>query len=180
MQIHRSSPRASSRRALLTGVSLGLLFLVLMPARPALAGRQEKPPRDVTQFNLGKNALALAGYDPVAYFAEDAKPQKGDAKLELVHDGVRYRFASEENRKLFRTSPAKYEPAYGGWCAYAMAQKEKVEVDPESFLVREGRLMLFYKGWFNDTRAKFQKDAANLTRKADAKWAELLDPPKPK
>ncbi len=181
MKTTSDSHLTPARRALLLGSSLALLLLVLAPARSALAAApQEKPPRDVAQFNLGKNGLALAGHDPVAYFAEDGKPRKGDAKFELVHDGVRYRFANEANQKLFQASPAKYEPAYGGWCAYAMAQKEKVEVDPESFLVRDGRLMLFYKGWFNDTRAKFLKDADNLTRKADAKWAELIAPPKPK
>jgi YHS domain-containing protein len=147
----------------------------------AAQGETEKPVRPVEHFNLGKNALALAGYDPVSYFAEGGgKPTKGRAEHELVHQGVRYRFAKAANLKLFEQSPAKFEPAYGGWCAYAMAEKQKVEVDPESFLIQDGRLMVFYKGWFNDTRAKFKKDPANLTRKADANWAEILTPPKPK
>lgn len=169
-----------TRRAL-----LGLLALCLASAGLARDGhaapRQVTQTRDTKHWNLGKDALALDGYDPVAYFADGGgKPKKGAASLELVHQGVRYRFASEANRTLFQKDPARFEPAYGGWCAYAMAQKEKVEIDPESFLLQDGRLMLFYKGWFNDTRAKFQKDATALTKKADAKWAELLAPPKPK
>ncbi|NOT28890.1 MAG: YHS domain protein [Planctomycetes bacterium] len=158
-----------------------IVFLTLLACLAPFATAQEKPPRDVKHYNLGKNALALSGYDPVAYFEEGGgKPRKGDAKLELVHEGARYRFASEANKALFQKSPAKFEPAYGGWCAYAMAQKEKVEIDPESFLLRDGRLMLFYKGWFNDTREKFKKDPAALTKKADEKWAELIAPPQPR
>lgn len=171
-------PRVQSR----TLLALACLLLAwLAPLAAAAPVKQGTPTRDVRQYNLGKDALALSGYDPVAYFEEGGgKPRKGDAKLELVHAGVRYRFASEANRALFQKNPTRFEPAYGGWCAYAMAQKEKVEVDPESFLLRDGRLMLFYKGWFNDTRAKFLKDATALTRRADEKWAELIAPPKPK
>jgi len=160
-----------------------LLLLALVGAlAPRLAAQGERPaqkPRDVKHHHLDKAGLALSGYDPVAYFPEGSgKPRKGDPKLELQHEGVRYRFASEANRALFQKSPSKYEPAYGGWCAYAMAKGDKVDIDPESFLVRDGRLFLFYKGWFNDTRAKFLKDPAELTRKADGSWAKLVAPPK--
>ena len=61
-----------------------------------------------------------------------------------------------------------------------MAKKEKVEVDVQSFVVRDGRLFLFYQGLFNDTRAKWLKDPDGLTKKADEKWAQLIAPPKPK
>jgi hypothetical protein len=164
----------------LTRACAPLLMLALLLA-PHTAFAQEQKARDVSQFNLGKDGLALQGYDPVAYFAEGgAKPAKGLDTITATHDGVLYRFASEEHKKLFLASPDKYEPAYGGWCAYAMAKKEKVEVDPESFLTTGGRLMLFYKGWFNDTRAKWMKDEAGFTTKADAGWKEVNVPPKPK
>ena len=161
-------------------VALVLAFVaLLLGPRPLLA--QEKKARDVTQFNLGKDALALQGYDPVAYFKEGgAKPAKGLETISVLQDGVRYRFASEDHKKLFLATPAKYEPAYGGWCAYAMAKKDKVEIDPESFLTTGDRLMVFYKGFFNDTRAKWVKDEAAYTVKADKCWAELIAPPKPK
>jgi hypothetical protein len=156
-----------------------VLVAVLSSAHSGLA--QVKPPRDVSQFNLGRDGLALQGYDPVAYFAEGgAKPTKGLDTITVKQDGVLYRFATEEHKKLFLASPDKYEPAYGGWCAYAMSKKEKVEVDPESFLTTNGRLMLFYKGFFNDTRSKWLKDEAGFTTKADAGWKQVNVPPKPK
>jgi YHS domain-containing protein len=153
----------------------GALAVRLEPATPDAAQEPEKKPRDVSQYNLGKNALALAGFDPVAYFPEGGgRALKGLAEIELVHEGVRYRFASEETRKLFQKKPAKYEPRYGGWCAFAMASGEKVEIDPKSFVVSGDKLFVFYKSLVNETRKKWLKDAAELEKRADAAWAELL------
>jgi hypothetical protein len=157
-----------------------LLLLVLAPN--AGAGWQEpRKPRDLTHFNLGKGELALQGYDPVAYFAAGGgKPRKGLATITATHEGVLYRFASAENRKLFLATPATFEPQYGGWCAFAMADKEKVEIDPESFLVSDGRLYLFFKSWYADTRAKWKKDERGLAAKADAAWRALHTPKPPR
>ena len=118
--------------------------------------------------------LALQGWDPVACFPEGGgKARKGNGKLGSVHGGVTYRFASEEHRQLFLADPWKYEPAYGGWCAYAMAEGDKVEIDPESFRILDGRLFVFYDGFFGDTRAKWLKDEAALLKRADAAWTRL-------
>lgn len=190
----RTRPVPNLRSRITTPAPVIALLLALAVAPPAVRAqgtgqdtgrekqeKQEKKERDVSQFNLGKDALALQGYDPVAYFKEGGgKPAKGLDTIATVYQGVRYRFATEEHKKLFLASPEKYEPAYGGWCAFAMAKKDKVEVDPESFLTTNGRLMLFYKGFFNDTRAKWLKDEAGMTTKADKYWAELTAPPKPK
>ena len=138
-----------------------------------------KTPRDVSQFNLGSHgddALAIDGYDPVSYFPEGGgKPLEGDQKITADFRGVRYRFASEANRKLFLKEPTKFEPAYGGWCAYGMAKNDKVEIDPESFLIVDGHLMLYFNGLFADTRAKWQDEGGDtLKPKADASWDKFL------
>jgi len=131
-------------------------------------------PRAVKQHNLGKRQLALAGYDPVAYFPEGGgKPQRGLEQHELEHEGARYRFASAEHLERFRAQPARYEPAHGGWCSYAMGKDgSKVEIDPRSFVVSGGRLFLFYKSFFADTRSSWLADA-QLEPRADAAWQKL-------
>jgi len=73
-------------------------------------------------FNL-KGNLAIEGYDPVSFFA--GEPQKGKAELKLTHNGVTYQFASQANLNKFKANPEAYEPAYGGWCAYAMGDSGK-------------------------------------------------------
>lgn len=126
----------------------------------------------VKHYNLGSDKLALSGYDPVGYFTA-GKALKGQAGISASHDGVTYRFAAEENRKLFVASPEKYLPTYGGWCATAMAKGEKVEIDPTNFKVTNGRLFLFFKAFYANAIKDWNKDESNLTSKADANWKKI-------
>lgn len=123
-------------------------------------------------FNIEKSALALEGYDVVSYF--NGKPQKGSASITYTVKGIKYCFASVKDLELFKSNPDKYEPAYGGWCAYAMGAKgEKVEVDPETFKIVNGKLYLFYNAFFNNTLTDWNKDEINLKKKADANWLKI-------
>lgn len=120
-------------------------------------------------FNLEKG-LAIQGYDPVAYFTQQ-KAVKGKKEFAALADGVTYYFANQENKTLFLKDYKKYEPQYGGWCAYAMgASGEKVEVDPETFKILNGKLYLFYHSWINNTLTKWNRDETNLKTKADTNW----------
>jgi YHS domain-containing protein len=150
-----------------------LSLLLAAQAAPAADDAASKPRPALEKLNLEKAGLAIEGYDPVAYFPEGgAKPKRGDKRLETVHRGVRYRFASAANRALFLATPTRYEPAYGGWCAWAMADGEAVEIDPKSFLVQDGELLLFYDGLFADTHKRWRKgDGAALKVKADRHWS---------
>jgi YHS domain-containing protein len=131
--------------------------------------------------NLNKAGLALEGYDPVSYFRPDAAKQgpiKGNPKFQAKQDDAIYYFSSELNQQEFLKNPSKYVPAFGGWCAYAVAEKKtKFEVDTKSFLIQDGRLLLFYKGFLADTRDKWQntktKPATNYLKDADAHWPEV-------
>lgn len=124
------------------------------------------------QFNL-ENGLALQGYDAVAYFTKN-KAVKGTAAYTFTYKNVMYRFATPANLKAFQENPEKYEPQYGGWCAYAMgATGEKVEVDPETFKIKDGKLFLFYHSFINNTLPKWNKDEENLHKKADASWSKF-------
>lgn len=145
-------------------------------ATPTTLSSTAPTSRATAAWNLaGTSHLALSGYDPVAYFPEGGgKPAKGAQSISLVHGGVLYRFATEANKAAFESNPARYEPAYGGWCAWAMKQGDKVEVDPESFVIQDNRLLLFYNGVFADTRSKWLKgDATAEAAAADASWLKI-------
>ena len=123
------------------------------------------------QFNLEDN-IAIEGYDPVAYFKNN-KATKGKRELAVSHQGVIYYFASAENKEEFKKTPGRYEPEYGGWCAYAMGYKgEKVIVDPKTFKVLDGKLYLFYNKFFNNTLTEWNKDEARLKQQADKNWTK--------
>ncbi|MBC8153587.1 MAG: YHS domain protein [Bacteroidetes bacterium] len=137
------------------------------------AQAQSSPAVRKQQFNL-ENGLAIQGYDPVAYFTQN-KAVKGSTANTVDHKSVTYHFATPANADAFRRNPDKYEPAYGGWCAYAMGEGgEKVSVDPKTFKVKDGHLYLFYNQFFNNTLPKWNKDEVNLHRKADQSWTKFV------
>ncbi|WP_235890125.1 YHS domain-containing (seleno)protein [Flavobacterium gawalongense] len=72
----------------------------------------------LTHFNLERK-VALQGYDPVAYFKQ-GKAVKGKKELTASYEGITYNFSIPVNREYFLKNPLKYEPQFGGWCAYAM------------------------------------------------------------
>lgn len=124
-------------------------------------------------YNI-KSGLAIQGYDPVSYFTKN-KAEKGNSKFSSVYLGVTYYFSSDANKKTFLVNPSKYEPQYGGWCAYAMGYSgKKVEVDPETFKIVDGKLYLFYNSFFNNTLTDWNKDEKNLKSKADKNWTNLI------
>lgn len=124
-------------------------------------------------FNLEKN-VAIQGYDPVAYFKQNAAV-KGKSEFSVSHLGVIYYFSSAENKNIFLKDPTAYEPQYGGWCAYAMGNTgEKVEIDPDTFKIVNGKLYLFYNKLFNNTLKSWNKDEANLKAKADVNWQKIF------
>jgi YHS domain-containing protein len=128
-----------------------------------------------TTFNL-ENGVALKGYDPVAYLKQ-GKAIRGRKEISAMVEGVTYYFSSDDERKIFLSDPRSYEPAYGGWCAYAMgATGEKVDIDPETFKVEKGRLFVFYNRFFNNTLPKWNKDEEHLRTQADQNWMKLFKP----
>src|SRR6266480_2119099 len=96
-----------------------------------------------TLFNLDKNGVAIQGYDPVAFFT-DNKPVMGKPEFPSRHNGALYYFVSKEHRELFKGDPAKYEPVFGGYCAYGVSKGKLLEVDVEAFQIVNGRLLLQY------------------------------------
>jgi hypothetical protein len=126
----------------------------------------------LNHFNV-KKAVAIEGYDPVSYF--DGKPAKGDPGIKFVHKAISYHFISKENLDRFKGNPERYEPAYGGWCAYAMGEKaEKVKIDPETFKITNGKLYLFYNFWGNNTLEDWNKDEQRLKKSGDENWRQIV------
>lgn len=155
-------------------------------APPAEAAPAEKTPTDDApaelrrkSFNLDEDGVALQGYDPLSYF-DKSGPKLGRKEHTFVLRGVTYRFASAENKAKFEADPAKYEPPYGGWCAWAVIDGDKVEIDPLNFEVIDGKVYLFYKGWLGNAKKKWdEKLKAEGSKKtvasADSGWKKLAD-----
>ena len=146
------------------------LFVVIAAFIAITAWAQEG--KRTANFNLEKK-VAIQGYDPVAYFRQ-GKAIKGKKEIASSYEGAIYYFASQADKDIFAKNPAGYEPQYGGWCAYAMgASGEKVEINPETFKIIDGKLYLFYNAYFNNTLKSWNKDETNLKKKADLSWKKI-------
>jgi YHS domain-containing protein len=122
-------------------------------------------------LNLDKNGLALQGFDPVAFFTQN-KPVKGKPEFKSTYNSANYYFASGENKALFDKEPAKFEPAYGGFCAYGVSRNKLVEIDPAASQIVDGRLLLQYS---KGVRTDFNKDTQGNLAKANANWPRLVE-----
>lgn len=139
-----------------------LLVLILIAVSFSVSAQKE--------INTNKKGYAANGYDVVAYFENKAVEGEKDFQTEV--DGVKYKFSTKENLKKFKSSPNKYSPQYGGWCAYAIgAKNEKVEINPKTFEVRDGKLFLFYNSWGVNTLKLWKEEGAEkLQKQADKNW----------
>ena len=147
-----------------------LFSLVLLVSVNADAQTDAKRKKE---FNLNSDGIGIKGYDPVAYFTQN-KAVKGSSSNAVYYSGVTYYFSSAANKELFKANPAKYEPQYGGWCAYAMGDDgSKVSIDPSTFKVLNGKLYLFYNSWGNNTLKKWNKNEVVLKQAADKNWQAL-------
>ena len=120
--MHNLSRRNVIGLALLAGVA------PLVASLPSAA--QEKVP------------LAIKGYDPVAYFIL-GKPTQGLPEIEYEWDEHVWRFASAEDRELFKADPVRYAPQFGNYCAMALAKGRIVVANPENWLISDGKLYVF-------------------------------------
>jgi YHS domain-containing protein len=136
---------------------------------PGLVARNGKPVKQLA--NLDGEGVALQGHDPVAY-VQEGRPVPGSSEFTAVYDGSLYRFVSKANKDAFELDPARYEPQFGGYCAYAASLGKLAPVDPAVFQVVGGRLLL------QNSRAAYEKFNARLEKnlaKADRNWPELVE-----
>ena len=130
----------------------------------------------ISQENVNlKKGFAAEGYDVVAYFSNEAV--EGNKEFSAVYQGIKYKFSSQENLSEFKKNSKMYVPQYGGFCAYAVAEKgEKVSVNPRTFQIIDNKLYLFYNAWGVNTLEKWNDEGADaLQRKADVNWKSIVN-----
>lgn len=118
-----------------------------------------------------QDGLAIAGYDPVAYFTE-AEAVPGSPEHELNWAGTTWRFVNAEHRRRFADDPERFAPLYGGYCAYAAGKGYIAEIDPRAWTVHQDRLYLNYS---TDVRRQWLADQETLNDQADHNWPDLRE-----
>ena len=159
-----------THRTLTRAVARTFALLVLALAAPMSAADEHNLPNGITAEGA---PLALRGFDPVAYHTLGV-PTQGAAEHTVVHEDVAYYFASEENARAFEKKPARYVPAYGGFCAFGVSVGKKFDGDPRYWQIHEGRL---YLNLNRDIAREFKKDVPGAVAKAERQWSRIAHTP---
>jgi YHS domain-containing protein len=118
---------------------------------------------------------AIGGFDTVSFHTQ-GKPMAGSPQFTAQYQGATWQFASAANRDLFVANPAKYAPAYGGWCSAGASKGKKVATKPDQFwTIVDGQLYL------NSSDAAHNKlflaDSAGTIRKGEMNWKTIYATP---
>lgn len=115
------------------------------------------------------DSIALRGYDVVAFYTED-KAITGSDKFIYNWKNVKWLFASAKHLALFKADPAKYEPQYGGYCAYGLARGYKAPTMADTWHIQDNKLYFNYN---QKVKATWQKDQQRFIDSANRKWPEV-------
>ena len=143
------------------------IFFIVLALAFSFACTKRGP---VSPVNVTADGVAIKGYDPVAYFT-DKRPVRGLSEFEYLWHGAKWRFSSAAHREMFRQSPDRYAPRYGGYCAYAVSQGKVADIDPDSWTVFDDRL---YLNLNPDVKKLWEKDMREYIRKADENWPRVM------
>lgn len=167
-------------RKLLTFITLLIAALTISaPANAQLFGPKN--------FIYEKGGYAIDGHDTVAYFDLDAADLnsaglpnqgavEGDPQFSAVYQGATWIFSSQENLDRFNEEPARYTPAYNGYCAYAAANGSLAKTNADAWRIIDGQLYLNFN---TSIQRKWVRDIPGHIVRANDEWTELATKLKP-
>lgn len=141
--------------------ALSVVTAIALPVSGALA---------VDEHYIDSSAV-VGGYDVVAYHTA-GKPTKGSANYSTKYQGATWHFASAKNQALFKANPAKYAPAYGGWCAAGASKGKKVPTKADLWAIVDGQLYLNSSPKAHN--GLFLKSTEKVIRKGERNWKQIF------
>ena len=158
--------RQESYRRGLGKALFALLVAVFALFGPDWAARSATTERVVVNRYSG---LAIEGFDPVAYFA-DEQAVRGLPDFEAAEAGAVWRFRNASNRDAFVAHPEIYGPQFGGYDPIDVGRGVAIAGNPRFFVVTGERLFLFSR---EESRNAFAANPAKFLKDARARWPAL-------
>ena len=148
------------------------LFLlpILLALAAGTAHAQQPEIFQSRRADYAANALAVGGFDTVAYHTQKAAVP-GTGQFRVSWKGAEWHFASKENLDLFVREPDKYAPQYGGHCAFAVAGGSTAAGDPRLWDVVNGKL---YLNLSSGTQSSWRRDTAGMIQRGDQNWPRVI------
>ena len=136
--------------------------LAIVSAQPAYAQKDEI-------YTSIRNNFGAGGFDVVSF--HKGSPAKGNIKITADYKGAQWRFKSEANRDQFLADPEKYAPAYGGYCAWAIANNKLAKGSPNHWSIVDDVLYLNFN---KSIKNRWLADTKGFITKADTVWPGIL------
>ncbi|MBL8343722.1 MAG: YHS domain-containing protein [Rubrivivax sp.] len=118
----------------------------------------------------GDDRVMLKGADVTAYFTQGRYVQ-GSPQFKSVYEGVTFRFASTDAKKLFDAEPKKYLPQFGGYCANGVSFAIPWGGDADTFRMEGARLLIFGG---KESKDAFELDVPGNLKLAEKYWNEEI------
>ncbi len=112
------------------------------------------------------SGIALSGYDVVSFYTESKAIRGNDAFSFKWKDAV-WLFSTQQHLDSFKQSPAKYEPAYGGYCAYGTSRGYKAPTQADTWMVLKNKLYFNYN---LKVKEAWEKNRDVYIDSANVKW----------
>lgn len=119
-----------------------------------------------------RNNKAVGGYDVVSFHFE--KPVKGERTHSIRWRGADWFFANTTNLQNFANNPEKYAPAYGGYCAWAVAHDKLAKGSPKHWSIIDNVLYLNYS---DRIKKRWLKTPDLFIEDGNKKWPGLIGVP---
>lgn len=147
-----------------------LLFATMVLCLGAVGMTNSAHAKSDEIYTSWRNNLAVGGYDVVSF--HQGSPVEGKPKLATSWRGANWLFANQDNLDTFLTEPEKYAPAYGGYCAWAVAENKLAKGKPKHWTIKDGVLYLNFNKKIKD---RWLTDIDGFIVKANANWPGVLD-----
>ena len=130
--------------------------------------------QDKMANNIDNSNIALQGYSAVSYL-DLGLAQRGNKNYKSDYKKVAYYFTSAEQKAAFDKNPSKYQPQFGGYCAFGIYAGAKFRVDPNKFMVKDGTYYLFLNNVELDAQQLWmaENNHSKLKNVADKNWSKL-------
>ena len=143
------------------------IFMIAVMTAGMMFGQNKKA------NNIDDSKIGLQGYSPVSYL-ELGLAQRGSKQYKAVHDKIAYYFTSKEQKVKFEKNPEKYLPQFGGFCAFGVYAGAKFRVDPNKFVVSNGKYYLFLNDVEVDAKQLWMAEKeSKLLATASKNWRNL-------
>jgi YHS domain-containing protein len=116
---------------------------------------------------IDSSTYAVSGFD---IGSPQVSPLPGKATITAEFNGVKFAFATEDNKKRFLADPAKYAPQYDGHCAFGVAKGGKVPGNPKLWRIVDGKLYLNIK---DTVVSQWEEDIPGNLKASTKNWKKL-------